>query len=340
MKKLIAMLMIGMFLFSGFAYAKQEQNAGDSPSGLGNVQAMGGERIQAFKDSLPEKRQIAQQVLSQARERYQQAKENYLELREQYRNQRQLMLESKTNYANCKGDDSEECDQIREQARERAREHLMGTADLILNHIDTIIEKVESSEDLSEEEASEILSDLEESKTEIEDAKAVIEGLGEDASNEELQEAANTIKNAWNRIKKQFKYSVGRTVGARLRTVIEKTQQSGERLEEMIGSLEEEGKDVSALNELLNEYNGHVDEAVALYEEATEKWSEATTPGEVDDVAKEVNDLFKQVNEHLREAHELLKEIVKNIKEEGQDITDDSDEEETKESEDEEDTEE
>ena len=335
----MAMLIIAMFLFSGISFAKQEGEPGSGEAqglGLANAQMerldLGGfreankERLQEFRQGLPEKREVAKQKLEQARERYMNVKEKYLELKERFMNQKQNFLEAKNRYLECKNNEDTECEQVRSETRERAREHLLDSADLILNHIETIKEKIESSEDLSEEEISDLLAKLEEQKNIIEEAKSTIEALDENSSNDDIKEAAKTIREAWQNIKVGFKHSIGRTVGARLRNVIANAQEAGERLSTSIDALEAEGQDVSDIKDKLNQYNLKVEEAITKYEEASAKWEETTTPGEVDELAKEANALFKEANELIKEAHGLMKEIVKDIKDKGSEIISDEEE--------------
>jgi len=233
------------------------------------------------------------------------------------------LVRSKQEYLKCKNKDTEECNEIRTKARAEAGEFLLRSVELVLNHIERVRERVNSNEDLSEEEANEILENLDEAEKEIQEAKEIIENLSEDSSKEEIKEAAKTIRDAWRKIKKDFKHDIGRTLGARLRTIIAKSEISGERLDNTIKDLKAEGKDTSELEELIGKYHDYVDDAIEKYELARDKWEEATTPGNVDEISREANALFKEANEALKNAHRLLKEIVKDIKEQGTSINGD-----------------
>ncbi len=339
MKKIIAMFVMVMFLMSGIVMAQPDdlgvRSVDKKPFVAKKLDALKDKRFDfkakeirkpRLKNALKLRRQVTEQEVKRARQQYLQAKENYLKLRKNYLEKRTAVIDAKQDYLKCKNVDTEDCEGIRKHTREEARNFLLHTADLILNHIERIIERVNSNEDLSEEEASDILARLDEIEKEIQDAKSVIEDLDENSSKEEIKEAAKTIRHAWKKIKKDFKNSIGRVFGARLRTIIAKAEIAGERLDHTIEKLQEEGKDTSELEELVDKYYEYVDSAIDKYEEARDKWKDAVTPGEVDEIAREVHSLLKQANEDLKNAHKLLREIVKNIKEQGTSISNDDEE--------------
>jgi len=305
-----------------------EDCPGDSPVVINKP------KRQEYQNALKLRRQITAQQIQQARQRFLDAKERYLELRKQYQDRRQNVEDNKQGYIRCKGNETDSCKQIRTNTRENARRFLLKTAELVLNHIERVREKVNANEDLTEEELDDILAKLNEVEQEINDAKTAIEDLGEDATKGEIKEAAKTIRNAWKKVKKNFKHSIARNFGARLRTIIAKAEKAGDRLDEAVDKLE---GDTSGLDSLVDQYDAYVDEAKEKYEEAKDKWEEMTSPGNVDEISREANALFKEANDALKNAHRLLKQIVKNIKEQGSTISSDDEDEEDDETEDDED---
>jgi len=265
-------------------------------------------------DSLLVKRQIAQTELAQARSQYQLAKEHYLDVKEAYLNQRATFLRAKNAYQTCKDLDTEECQEKRDEIKSNAKPYLLHVADLVLKELERVKAKVESSEDLSEEEIAEIVADLEEKIAEVEDAKAVIENLDEDSTREEINDAAKTIRQAWSHTKVALKKHVGRLVNARLGNIILRTEVLEKRLYKARDKLEARGLDVSALDEMLDDFSTKLDIAADKYNEARDIWSDANTPGEVDEAAKEVHALLVEAKEALKEAKDLLRDVVKEIK--------------------------
>jgi hypothetical protein len=284
------------------------------------------------------KRDIAKAQLTQARTQYTLAKQNYVSVKESYMEHRATFLRAKEAYQECVDSDSEECQERRERIKQAAQPHLLKAADLVLKELERVKAKVEASEDLSEEEIAEIVADLDEKIQEVEDAKAVIEGLDEDSTREEINEAARTIREAWRHTKVALKKHVGRLVNARLGNIILRVEILEKKLYTTRDRLEEKGADVSELDNMMDEFSAHLDTAADKYNEARDIWSDANTPGEVDDAAKEVHALLQEAKEALKQARDMLRDVVNEIKElnRGSLETDDEDAEEEEEENDEE----
>ncbi|MBW2967350.1 hypothetical protein KY362_02580, partial [Candidatus Woesearchaeota archaeon] len=160
----------------------------------------------------------------------------------------------------------------------------------------------------------EMLAGIDAAVAEVEDAKAAIEELDEDSPNAEYNEAAKKIREAWKTAKPKLKRTVARLANARLGNIIHQTEVLEKRLYHSLDVLEEQGKDVGELEELLAEFSAKLDVAADKYNEARALWSAANTPGEVDDAAKEIHALMKEAQDALKEARDMLREIVGEIK--------------------------
>lgn len=260
------------------------------------------------------KRNIAEAQLTKARDQYKLFKQHYLTAKEKYRTQKAKFLKAKDTYKNCKGSDSQECIEKRAQIRSQAKPYLVNAADLVIKELERVKAKVEASEDLSEDEIAEIVADLDEKIQEVEDAKAVIESLDDDSTNQEINEAAKTIRNAWQKAKIALKKHAGKLVNARLGNIIHRTEMLEKRFYTARDKLAERGLDVSALDASLEEFSAHLDTAADKYLEARSIWSDANTPGEVDDAANQVKGLLKEAKDELKGAKDLLRDIVREIK--------------------------
>ncbi|MBN1545004.1 hypothetical protein JW898_06105 [Candidatus Woesearchaeota archaeon] len=260
------------------------------------------------------KRVMTEEMLNLAKERYQKAKDNFLRVRENYIDQKEKFNRAREQYKDCQDSESDDCQQKREQIRKQAQPHLLNAADLVLKEIERVKANVEASEDLSEEEIAEIAADLDAKTAEVEAAKAVIENLDESSSNEEINEAARTIREAWQSSKVALKKHAGRIVNARLGNIVLKTEQLEKRLYNAKDKLSERGADVSVLDAKLSEFSAKLDTAADKYNQARRIWSAANTPGEVDEAAKEVHALLAEAKTALKDARDLLRDVVNEIK--------------------------
>ena len=135
-------------------------------------------------------RALTKVKLEKARTNFLKAKDNFLKARERYEGAHQKFSEAKLKVEECKEEETEKCMEIKEQIKEHAKESLTAIADRILEHLEKLKAKVESNEDLSEEEAAEIIAKIGEQKTSIEEAKNIIETSETKEQVEASQEAA------------------------------------------------------------------------------------------------------------------------------------------------------
>jgi len=263
-------------------------------------------------------RVIAEQNLIRARLNYVKAKENYLNAKKIYLTAKNKFLSVKAELKECKGDDSEECLKKRRQIREYSKEHLLRIADLILKELDKIKNKIESSEDLSEEEASELLNSINEKIGKIEEAKDVIGNLNNESTKEEVQDAAKLIKKEWVETKYIAKRAVGILINSRIGGIIVKSKQLEIKLNRILERMTEQGKDTSKVESLVEDFNSMLESARGNYEKAVEKYKEARLATEnVGDIIQEAHGYMKQAHLDLKDAHKILKDIFMELKEQG-----------------------
>lgn len=262
-------------------------------------------------------RKISKEKLIKAKENYLAIKEKYQTARENYLTAQNKFNETKQKLGECKDVDSEECNQLREQAQEDAKEFLLKTADNIIEHLNKVKSNIESNEDLSEEEASETISEIDGMIKEIEDAKAAIESS---STKEEILEAAKTIKQAWLKVKKRLVLQAGIVVNARIGGVVVKAKSLEVKLERILGRMEEKGIDTSEVQALVDDFNSKIAAAKENYEKAVEKFKEAKSASDAEtanSLAVEGHQYMKDAQAALQEAQKSLRDIVLKIKQSG-----------------------
>ena len=260
------------------------------------------------------KRIVAKDRIVMARQNYVIAKENYLIAKKAYLDLKPKFIEAKQKFRDCVGDDSEECQETRAELKKDAKPFLLHAADVVLETLNRVYNKVESSEELDEDEAEEIIADLADSIAEIEDAKETVENLDEDATSDDIKEAASTIREAWREMKHRLKMHVGHLLNAKIGNVLQRADHLGDRFENILEKLEEDGKDTSDIEDLVDEYQDYVDEAIADYGSAKEKFKEAKDAEDMDDLVQEAHRYMKSANENLKSARALVRDIVSEIK--------------------------
>jgi hypothetical protein len=259
---------------------------------------------------------IAGTILQRAKANYVRAKEQLQTARQNYLTAQNRFRETKKLLQECKSD-SEECTLLKEQITQDAKEFLLTAADKIIEHLNTVKANVETNEDLTEEEASRMVHDLDDMIVQVEDAKSVI---GTSENKDEIIEAAKTIKNAWIRIQSRLAVYTGRIANAKIGGVIVKTKQLEVKLERILARMEENEIDTSSIQPLIDEFNAKIDDVKSKYDLALEKFKEALDEEDAQaahDIAVEGHNYIKEAQRDLQDAQHQLRDIVLSIKEQG-----------------------
>ena len=127
-------------------------------------------RIQERIQNLKVKRDISAKRLRTANERYNLAKERYQEAKSVHEERKNMFEKAKLRLRNCKDNESEECQQIRVEVHERAKEYVSNNGERILGYLEKVLAKIEGSEDLTEEQAAEASEKIETAMNDIEEA--------------------------------------------------------------------------------------------------------------------------------------------------------------------------
>ena len=262
-----------------------------------------------------------------ARANFLKAKENFLAARQRYQTAQLRFLEAKNKTKECEDNENATCNQNRKEIEERAKEHLLNIADMILEHLNKLKAKVEENEDLSEEEANEIIAKIDEEIAEVEEVKSVIETSD---SKEEIKEAAKTLKRIWSKIKLNAKVHAGRVVNARIGGIIVKSDHLSVKLEKILERMESKGKNTTSIQPLIDKFNSLIDEAKIKYNESIAKFKEAKESDPPNTtLIREAQESMKEAHKLLQDAQKKLRDIVKSIKQsDGDDELEEAEEEE------------
>ncbi len=263
-------------------------------------------------------RVIAEKDLIRARLNYIKAKENYLNAKKNYINNKNKFLTVKEELKKCRGLETEECINKRVLIIAYSKEYLLHISDLILKELDKIKNKIESSEDLSEEEVNELLNTINEKIGKIEEAKGVIENLNNESTKEDIKDAAKLIKKAWLETRYVARRAAGQLINSRIGGIIVKSKQLEIKLNRILEKMIEQGKDISKVENLVEDFNSMLESARNNYEKAVEKYKEARLATEnIGEIIQEAHGYMKQAHIDLKDAHKILRDIFQELKNQG-----------------------
>lgn len=271
------------------------------------------------------KRVISKSKLEQAKQKYERAKNEYERTNKLYNQKKNQFLEAKNKLKECEGQDTEECDQLREQAQEHAKDYIINGAMMAIEHLNKIKSTVESAEGMDEETASEIIAEIDEAIAELEAAIEKVKGA---KTKEEVQEGAKEISKVWGEMKHAQKVHAARVINSGMWNIIKKSEQVIERLEHALQKMDEKGIDVENVDEMVVELYEKISNATSKYDESEELLDQARELKSEDPSDENIRDLVNEARMKLQDAHndikdayQLLPKIIREIHASGGIIT-------------------
>lgn len=245
------------------------------------------------------------------------AKTNFLEAKEKFGRAKLRLHAAKELRKNCEDATSEECAAAKLELKEAAKDHFIKQADIIIDHLQKIKSRAETSESISEERASTIINWAD---NKIAAFEAIKKELNAAETKEEILEAAKKLRREWKDTKLDARAYIGRIVNARIGGIIVKSKFLEAKLERALERMEENGKDISQVEPLVEDFNAKIAEAQASYEEAMKYFElarESSSNEERVEYINSANAEIKEAKKALIDATRILKEIVKEVRSSG-----------------------
>lgn len=246
------------------------------------------------------KRVIAQQRLQEANRKHEQAKNRYQEEKRLFEQERNAWQDSVRD-----GDD--------EAAITHAKAYLGHAADVVIQSLEQLKARIEANDDLTDEEAAEMIDEIDEKIAEMEDAKGAVEAA---QTKEEVKAAARTIVAAWERIRERVRINAEAVVRTDVGEILSRSEALEQRLEAVLAEMEANGVEVEDLDSKIDAFSEKIAEARELYAESEELFEKAKDEDDRE-AFEESKQLARQAHEKLKEAHNILVDLFKEIKQAG-----------------------
>lgn len=193
-------------------------------------------------------------------------------------------MDAKDNFAKIKANNK---NLDSEEALQAAKEYLETTID----HMISLIENNENIDD-----------------NYIEDLEAEREELTEADTRQELAESAKDINKIWKDARKEQVISSTENINNRMKSMFKTSNSVAVRLEKEIQRMENNGQDVTELEEMLEEYNELIAEAEGNYEQARNNFRKGDA--EYGESLRYMNEAGQNINQ----ANLMLKNMLKEMK--------------------------
>ncbi|MBW2985310.1 hypothetical protein KY313_01500, partial [Candidatus Woesearchaeota archaeon] len=214
------------------------------------------------------KRKIAQSIAVEATQNVEEANNIYLIKKKEFPSIKQEFLSIKPKITVCEGDISKECIKVREEMAMHAKKYLTHLTDMLIKSLEKVKYKVTASEDLTEEQVSEIKDVWNILNGRIEKIKDKIDAITIKTSKEEIKGISNNLKREIKEIKEFVKKVRALLKEKKVIIVLARLDLLEERLENILGDMEERGLSIEGIEELIDEFSEKVNKARINYKKA------------------------------------------------------------------------
>jgi len=238
-------------------------------------------------------------------QKYNNAKAEYLKIKGFYEDAREDWLTARNKYMQYKNSEN------LENALEKGKDYLLKADQTLVKYLEMISAYVEGEPSLSDTERENILNELDSYITWLEQKQPEIEDA---TTKKELVEIAETVRNKWMEIRPTTKRIVGQIMNAKVLWLINKAETASDKVDNTIEKLKEQGKDTTALEAWLEDFNTKIDLAKQKHQAAKEKYAEIKDVKDADELLRQGDEFVREANQYLKSAYKDLKEIVKELR--------------------------
>jgi chromosome segregation ATPase len=192
-----------------------------------------------------------------------------------------------------------------------AKNYLLKTIERIIAYLNKVQAKIKEMERFGEEGQEAVLNQLEEQIGWFEAKKQEIESM---ESLEDFKNVSQELRQYWYKAKLQIRRALSNGFQYRFNAVFAKMEQIQNKIENQIQIKQEEAKDTSRAEELMNQFKEKFAEAKETYSQAQEKFSNANQGEDFQAQYQEGQSLLKQAHQQLKQAHQLLKQVIEELK--------------------------
>ncbi|MDP3733890.1 MAG: hypothetical protein Q8R37_01560 [Nanoarchaeota archaeon] len=216
------------------------------------------ERLEEVKDRL----ETIREKVADNRVKYLAAKNRYHEAQKDYREKKSELAQLRKEAKTC-DDDTDDCEQRKKGLRKGTQQHLLKTIAVMERSLERLLDRVEHSNVLNEEEKETAFTAILELEVELDAQKAALESSAAEMSAEELRSAIQDLKDTWQKVRTTQRRIVAMLTNSKQENLIAKHKEYINGMELRIDDLAAQGVDVSELEDLLREFK----EIVARLEE-------------------------------------------------------------------------
>lgn len=236
--------------------------------------------------------QKLQEQLNKVKSKLEKVQEKYEKVKEDY-NQNRGTIKDLKNKAQCK-ENSSSCTEKKNELKKGVFQHLAKTAELIDKSLLKLIDMVNNSNSLTDQEKTEAIASLNDLEAKVTMEKEKVQNSSLNATNAELREAITNLKHVWQEVKQEQHKVISLLISSKLQRMSNSLDAFATSMQKSIDDLTAQGADVSELKVLLEAYNFKVQAMKAG--PATEAMGKLQ---EIKDILREFKNKEKEIKDSL-----------------------------------------
>ena len=235
----------------------------------------------------------------------------YFTAKKEYKDHKKEFLEIRVKIKACQNQTevSDECKRIGEEVLASAKTYVSSIADTMVNQLQTVKTRIESSESLSEEGSNRSVAQINRLITKVEEIKTKIAGVKTKA---EFRETVAEMNRLTFKFKRMVKIRAAGLMHDGVGRLIKLAEITGKKAECSISQLQEEGRNTTALDSSLDSYYDKISSAKESFEQARSLILSGT-----DNAVRDAKSKINDARARLKEAQDIMKSLRDAIKDNG-----------------------
>jgi len=299
------LLLLGVLFFSVIALADSMGNASAEPKNGPKPTLINAENSEVMPNGNASVN--AKKILAQVKERNEKRKEQVLMYRSRYTIAKQKAVSAIADFNSIKerlrNANASDKNKVREEVRVKSREILLNQVDAVINKLRVIAQSENAPDDIN-------------SSIDFFEGKKLLLENGE-IPKKELIDCSKEIAQFWNKERHRLQIKTASKLNEGINGLVNKSEAFSKRIEAMILTLQENGKDTSELELGLAKLNMDLNSLADSYAELRLKLAEAETREDSREIFQEANSLLRKMNKQILEDFKLIKALFKGTRELG-----------------------
>ncbi len=219
----------------------------------------------------------------------------------------------------CRDKDSAECQKLLNESIDRARQYLENSANMAITYLQQVKDKVDSTDSIPHDQVAEIDSDINDYISQLNDVLADLEKAD---TKDEIKADAKKIDSIWTSARYRVRSYAAYMLGSKVMSLSFRSDTLSDRLDCYLSEIEDQGKDITSLQDKVDEFNSRIEDARNYWNETEQLYedlrilmkSKDKDLRQIREKSDELKDKVTEAHDSLNQAQKLLTQIFREIR--------------------------